>query len=78
MLKSIAVIAGSYLLSVVLVLATYPLLSRLFPGNLVKGHVPSSGALLASTTLFVAVSILCAWLCAGLSPSRASSGVEEP
>ena len=31
MLKSIAIVVGSYLLSFVLVLATDPLLSRLFP-----------------------------------------------
>ena len=60
MLKSIAVVVGSYLLSVVLVLATDPLLSRLFPGDFVKGRVPSNTALMASTALFVVVSILCA------------------
>jgi hypothetical protein len=68
MLKSIAVVVGSYLLSVVLVLATDPLLSRLFPGDLVRGRVPSDAALVASTALFVVVSILCAWLCARLAP----------
>ena len=40
MLKSIAVVLGSYLLSVVLVLATGPLLSRLFPGDFVRGRIP--------------------------------------
>ena len=40
MLKSIAVVVGSYLLSVVLVLATDPLLSRLFPGDFVRGPCP--------------------------------------
>ncbi len=72
MLKSIAVVVGSYLLSVVLVFATNPLLSRLFPGDFVEGHVPSDGALAASTSLFVAVSILCAWICARYAPSRSS------
>jgi hypothetical protein len=75
MLKSIAVVAGSYLLSVVLVFATNPLLSRIFPGDFIKGHVPSNAALTASTALFVAVSILCAWLCARLAPGRASRHV---
>jgi hypothetical protein len=75
MLKSIAVVAGSYLLSVVLVFATNPLLSRIFPGDFIKGHVPSNAALLASTALFVAVSILCAWLCARFAPGRASRHV---
>jgi hypothetical protein len=68
MLKSIAVVVGSYLLSVVLVLATDPLLSRLFPGDFVRGHVPSDIPLVTSTALFVVVSILCAWLCARFAP----------
>ena len=46
MLKSIAVVVGSYLLSVALVLATDPLLSRLFPGDFVRGRVPSDPALI--------------------------------
>jgi len=33
MLKSAAVVFGSYALSVILVLATNPVLSRLFPGE---------------------------------------------
>src|SRR5271157_4200114 len=70
MLKSIAVVVGSYLLSVVLVLATDPLLSRLFPGDFVKGRVPSDTALVSSTALFVIVSVLCAWLCARFAPRR--------
>ena len=75
MLKSIAVVAGSYLLSVVLVLATDPLLSRLFPGDFVRGRIPSNSSLLASTSLFVVVSIFCAWLCARLAPVRAARHV---
>ena len=75
MLKSIAVVGGSYLLSVVLVVATDPLLSSLFPGDFVKGHVPSDAPLIASTALFVVVSILCAWLCARFAPGRASRHV---
>ena len=75
MLKSIAVVAGSYLLSIVLVLATDPLLSRLFPGDFVAARVPSGAALSASTALFVVVSILCAWLCARFAPGRASRHV---
>jgi hypothetical protein len=72
MLKSIAVVAVSYLLSVVLILATDPVLSLLFPGDYVKGRVPSTAALLTSTALFVAISILCAWLCAWLCARLAS------
>ncbi len=70
MVKSIAVVAGCYLLSVVLVFATDPLLSRLFPGDFVRGRVPSDTPLAVSTGLFVVVSILCAWLCARFAPGR--------
>jgi O-antigen/teichoic acid export membrane protein len=75
MVKSIAVVLGSYVLSVLLVLATDPLLSRLFPGDFVKGHIPSAPALCSSTALFVVVSILCAWFCARLDPGRSGRHV---
>jgi hypothetical protein len=73
--KSIAVVICSYLLSVALVMATDPLLSRLFPGDFVKGRVPSDPALISSTGLFVVVSIFCAWLCARFAPGRAARHV---
>jgi hypothetical protein len=75
MFKSIAVVAGSYVLSVVLVLATDPLLSHLFPGNFVRGRVPTDTALMASTGFFIVISILCAWLCARFAPGRAARHV---
>jgi O-antigen/teichoic acid export membrane protein len=75
MLKSIVVVVGCYLLSVVLVIATDPLLSLLFPGDYVRGRVPSNTSLMASTALFVAVSILCAGLCARFAPRRAARHV---
>ena len=75
MLKSIAVVAGSYILSVALVLGTDPLLSRLFPGDFVRGRVPSDTALMASTGFFVLISILCAWICARFAPGRAARHV---
>ena len=75
MLRSIAAVIGSYLLSIVFVLATDPLLSRLFPGDFVKGRVPSNTALLASTAFFVLVSVFCAWLCARFAPARPSRHV---
>lgn len=70
MLKSIAVVIGCYLLSVVLVVSTDPLLSRLFPGDFVRGKVPTNPALMASTALFIVVSIFCAWLCARFAPGN--------
>jgi hypothetical protein len=75
MLKSVAVVAGSYLLSVALVMATDPLLSRLFPGDFVKSHIPTNTPLVTSTALFVVVAILCAWLCARFAPNRAARHV---
>jgi hypothetical protein len=75
MLKSIAVVIGSYLLSVVLVLCTDPLLSRLFPSDYVKGQVPSNTPLLASTAFFFVISVFCAWVCARFAPSNAGRHV---
>jgi hypothetical protein len=66
MLKSIGIVLGSYALSIVLVLATDPLLTRIFPGNFERGRIPTTTPLVCSTTFFVAISILCAWLCAKL------------
>jgi hypothetical protein len=68
MLKSVGTVAGCYVLSVALVLATDPLLSLLFPGDFVRRRIPSNLALLASTGLFVLISIFCAWLCARFGP----------
>lgn len=75
MIKSIGVVIGAYALSIVLVLATDPLLSLVFPGDFVKGQTPSTTPLMASTGLFVIISILCAGLCARFAPGRASRHV---
>jgi hypothetical protein len=75
MWKSVAVVVGSYILSVVLVFASDPILSRIFPGDFVRGNIPSNTALMASTILFVLASIFCAWLCARFAPSRAEKHV---
>ena len=69
MIKSILVVVGTYVLSIALVLCSDPLLSALFPGDFVRGRVPSDKALLASTALFVVISVLCAWLCTRFSPA---------
>ena len=75
MLKSIAVVLGSYLLSVVLVLCTDPLLSRLFPSDYVRGQIPSTNPLLASTAFFAVIAVLCAWVCARFAPGNAGRHV---
>jgi hypothetical protein len=72
MLKSVIAIIGSYVLSIVLVLCTDPLLSRLFPGDFARGHIPSNAALLSSTAMFAVISVFCAWLCARLAPGNAA------
>ena len=70
MLKSVAVVAGSYILSIILVIASDPLLTLLFPGDFVRDRVPSDAALTASTALFIVASTFCAWVCARFAPSR--------
>jgi hypothetical protein len=75
MLKSLAVVIGSYILSILLVFASDPLLSRLFPGDFVRGRVPSANALMASTACFVVISIFCAWVCARFAPPTAARHV---
>ncbi len=75
MLKSIAVVVGSYLLSIVLVLASDPLLSKMFPGDFVRGNIPSDKALMASTLCFVVVSVICALVCARFAPGSAGKHV---
>jgi len=75
MLKSAGVVIGSYLLSIVLVIATDPLLSLLFPGDFVAGRIPSNTALIASTACFAIVSSVCAWVCARFAPGQRSRHV---
>ena len=75
MLKSIAVVIGSYVLSVLLVLCTDPLLSRMFPGDFERGRIPSDKALLASTVCFFVAAIISAWVCARFAPSQPSKHV---
>lgn len=70
MLKSVVTVIASYAVSIILVIGTDPLLSRLFPGDFVEGRAPSNASLLASTGLFIVISIFCAWLCARFAPSR--------
>jgi len=72
MVKSVGIVLGAYVLSIILVMASDPLLSRVFPGEFVRGQIPSNPPLLASTGWFVIVSILCAWLCARFAPGRAA------
>jgi hypothetical protein len=75
MLKSIGVVLGSYALSIILVLATDPLLSRIFPGQFERGQIPSNPPLVWSTIFFVIISILCAWICARFAPRRPGAHV---
>jgi hypothetical protein len=73
--KSILSVLGSYALSVVLVWATDPLLAALFPNDYKKGQMIPDGLLWLSIALFTVVSILCAWVCAKLAPSKVRTHV---
>lgn len=70
MWKSILTVVASYALSVILVLLSDPILTRMFPGDYVRDRVPSDAALMSSTGLFVLASIVCAWLCARFAPAN--------
>jgi len=74
-LKSIACVGGSYVLCVVLVLLGDVLLHALFPKDYVQGTPVPVGLLWVSTAIFVAASILCAWICAKTAPGRALAHV---
>ena len=58
MLKSIGIVVAVPCSRLFSCRGNPPLLSRLFPGDFVRGRIPSNNALLASTALFVVVSIL--------------------
>ena len=70
MARSILFVLGSYVLSIALVMATDPLLNALFPNDYKKGQTIPDGLLWLSTLLFTVISILCAWVCAKLAPSK--------
>jgi hypothetical protein len=73
--KSILAVLGSYVLSIVLVFATDPLLHALFPNDYNRGQTIPDWLLGVSTVLFAAISILCAWVCAKLAPSKVRAHV---
>jgi hypothetical protein len=75
MIKSIGVVLGSYVLSILLVLATDPLLSMIFPGQYVRDKVPPDKVLMVSTACFMVISILCAWVCGRFAPGKAGKHV---
>lgn len=75
MLRLLAAVIISYCLSVALVLATDPLLTRIFPADYIAGRIPSSAALATSTAFFILISILCAALCALIAQAAASRAV---
>jgi O-antigen/teichoic acid export membrane protein len=70
LLKSIASVGGSYVLTIVLVIMSDPLLHALFPKDYVRGKPIPDTLLWLSTAIFVVVSILCAWICAKTAPGK--------
>lgn len=75
MLRLLAAVLISYCLSVALVLATDPLLTRIFPADYIAGRIPSTAALATSTAFFILISILCAALCAWIAQAAAARAV---
>ncbi len=73
--KSALSILGSYVLSIVLVMATDPLLNLLFPNDYKKGHTIPDSLLVVSTVLFTVIAILCAWVCAKVAPAKVRTHV---
>jgi hypothetical protein len=69
-LKSIASILGSYVLCIVLVTLSDPLLHALFPKDYVEGKPIPDPLLWISTGIFVLAAILCAWICAKIAPNK--------
>ncbi|MGD0577750.1 MAG: hypothetical protein ABSC08_02355 [Bryobacteraceae bacterium] len=70
LLKSIASVAGSYILTIVLIILSDPLLHALFPKDYVAGKPIPDTLLGVSTAIFFVVSILCAWVCAKTAPGK--------
>ena len=70
LLKSIASVGGSYVLSLLLVMLSDPLLNALFPKDFVEGKTIPDPLLWLSTAIFVLVAIFCAWLCAKTAPGK--------
>ena len=69
-LRSVLSVLGGYVLSIAMVMATDPLLAALFPNEYKKGQTIPDALLALSTVLFAVISILCAWVCAKLAPSK--------
>lgn len=69
-LRSVASVLGCYIVVFCLVLASGPLLARLFPGQYVQGKVPPAFLLLISAAIFGIASILGGWLCVRIAPAK--------
>lgn len=74
-LRSTASILGSYVLTILLVVLSDPLLHALFPKDYVAGKPIPDTLLWVSTAIFFVVSIFCAWLCARTAPGRVAAHV---
>ena len=70
LLRSVASVLISYVVVFGIVMASGPLLARLFPGQYAAGKVPSLSLLWVGTAIFAVASILGGWLCMRLAPSR--------
>jgi hypothetical protein len=73
--KSLLAVLGSYVLSIVLVILTDPLLHALAPDQYQRGKPIPTALLLVSTALFALIAVLCAWICARLAPGKVKAHV---
>jgi hypothetical protein len=73
--RSILSILGGYALSVLLVMGSGKLMGAVFPDDDPTGSKVPTSHLLLATALFIVASIICAWVCAKLAPSRVRAHV---
>jgi hypothetical protein len=68
-LRSIASVVVSYLIVFAIVSLSDPVIAHFFPGQYVRGKVPSDALLWLSTAIFALASVVGGWLCVRLAPS---------
>jgi hypothetical protein len=73
MLRSIASVVVSYLVVFALVSLSDPVIAHFFPGQYVRGKVPSVPLLWLSTGVFALASLLGGWLCVRMAPTAYAS-----
>lgn len=70
LLRSVASVVISYIVVTAIVILSDPLLSRLFPGQYVRGQSIPAFLLWIGAAIFAVASILGGWLCVRMAPSQ--------